>query len=305
MLNDLVLEALSLDELVAQDSSVEDSFHFHKGIWWREIKPFFYQPGFFLQPVDAKRSSPRRRKALLGYHHVVPEGRQANSCFKMLMLKDVKSYSLDSIDGKARNVIRKAQRFLEVKRITEVNDLLTGGYETYVSFRRRTNWGRDKTDYGVFSHWITRAFRLEKRFFLGAYFDGKLIAYTAHHLVERIAAVAVVISHSDYLQYCPNDLLLHTFLEICRRSPGVTMAQIGPASLKPSLDRFKMKFGFEAVSYPTYVWINPLAKPLLRWFYAAKYNQLLGRPTGGGKDDDRASGISGDREGLHPIDGVS
>ena len=281
----MVIEGLSVDELVAQDRSVEDSFHFHRGIWWREVRPFFYQPAFFLQPVDGHRSSPRRLKALLGYHHVVQEGQQANSCFKMLMLKDVKSYSLDSIYLKARNAIRKAQRLLEVKRITEVNDLLTGGYEAYVSFRRRTNWGRDKTNYDVFSHWITRAFRLEKRFFLGAYFEGKLIAYMTQHLVEGIAAVGLLISHSDYLRYRPNDLLLHTFLTLCRRSPGVTMAQIGPASLRPSLDRFKMKFGFEAVSYPTYVWINPFVRPLLRRFYTEKYNQLLGRPAGGAEGE--------------------
>jgi hypothetical protein len=272
----LILKPLTIEELVAQDSSVEDSFHFREGIWWRKIKPFFYQPAFFFQPIKPKSSSPAFCKALIGYHHVIPETFQANGHFRMMVHKDIKSYSFDLLDGKEKNQIRKALKFLEVKRITDVNDLLTDGYETYVSFRKRTNWGRDKTNYHIFSQWIKKAFKLEKRLLLGTYYDNKLIAYASHYAVQAVAAISIIISHSDYLKYYPNDLLLNTFLTICKNSPNITMAQFGPASLKPSLDSFKMKYGFETVKYPTYIWLNPFVKPLLKKFIRKKYKQLFG-----------------------------
>jgi hypothetical protein len=272
----LILKPLTIEELVAQDSSVEDSFHFREGIWWRKIRPFFYQPAFFFQPIKPKSSSPAFCKALIGYHHVIPETFQANGHFRMMVHKDIKSYSFDLLDGKEKNQIRKALKFLEVKRITDVNDLLTDGYETYVSFRKRTNWGRDKTDYHIFSQWIKKAFKLEKRFFLGVCFNNKLIAYSQPYAVEGIAQTAIIISHSDYLEYRPNDLMLHTFLTICKNSTDVKQASVGPVSLKPSLDSFKMKFGFEIVKYPTYIWLNPFVKPLLKNLYREKYKQLFG-----------------------------
>lgn len=276
MLDSLILESLTIEELVAQDSSVEDYFHFHKGVWWRKIRPFFYQPAFFFQSIKPKSSSPAFCKALIGYHHVIPEAFQANGHFRMLIYKDIKSYSFDLLDGKEKNLIRKAHKFLEIKRITDVNDLLIDGYETYVSFRKRTNWGYDKSNYRIFSQWITKAFALKKRIFLGVYFNDKLIAYCIPYAVEGMAYIGVIISHSEYLIYRPNDLMINTFLAICKNSPDVTTANIGPVSLKPSIDHFKMKYGFEIVKYPTYIWLNPFVKFIIKKFYKNKYNQLFG-----------------------------
>ena len=36
-----VLNPLTIEELVKQDRTVEDTFHFNRGIWWKKIKPFF------------------------------------------------------------------------------------------------------------------------------------------------------------------------------------------------------------------------------------------------------------------------
>ena len=272
----LILEPLTIEELVAQDSSVEDSFHFHEGIWWRKIKPFFYQPAFFFQPIKPKNSSPLRQKALIGYHHVVPDTSESNSYFRMLIHKNVKEYSLDILTRGIKSNVKKAYRHLRIKKVIDINDLLTDGYETYVSFRKRTNWGRDKTNYQIFSRWINRAFKLEKRFFLGIYLNNRLICYTHPYVVEGMASLPILISHSEYLEYRPNDLLLHTFLTICKNTPCVSKAQFGPASLKTSLDTFKMKYGFEIVKYPTYIWLNPFVKPLLKQIYRKKYKQLFG-----------------------------
>jgi hypothetical protein len=276
MLDSLILQSLTIEELVTQDSSVEDSFFLHKGIWWRKIRPFFYQPAFFFQPIEPKKSSPIKQKALIGYHHVVPDTSESNSYFRMLIYKNVKEYSLDMLSRGIKSNVKKAYRHLRLKKVIYVNDLLTDGYETYVSFRKRTNWGRDKTNYKIFSHWINRAFKLEKRFFLGIYCDNRLICYSHPYAVGGMASLPIVISHSKYLECRPNDLLVHAFLTICKNSPDVTKAHFGPASLKPSLDTFKMKYGFEIVKYPTYAWLNPLVKSIMKKFYRYKYNQLFG-----------------------------
>jgi hypothetical protein len=276
VLDYLILEPLTIEELVAQDSSVEGSFCLHKEIWWRKIKPFFYQPAFFFQPIKPKSSSPSFCKALIGYHHVVPDTSDSNSYFRMLIHKNVKEYSLDMLSRGIKSNVKKAYRHLRIKKVIDVNDLLTDGYGTYVSFRKRTNWGHDKSDYQIFSKWIWKAFKLKKRIFLGVYLDDRLICYSHPYVVEGIASLPILISHSEYLEYRPNDLLVHTFLTICKNSPDVTKAQFGPASLKPSLDTFKIKYGFEIVKYPTYAWLNPFVKPLLKNYYRKKYKQLFG-----------------------------
>jgi len=276
VLDSLILESLTIKELVAQDSSVEDSFHFHEGVWWRRIRLFFYQPAFFFQPIEPKSSSPLKQKALIGYHHVVPDTFESNSYFKMLIHRNVEEYSIDMLSRETKKNLKRADKYLNIKEIIDIKDLLNDGYETYVSFRKRTNWGYDKSNYRIFSQWITKAFALKKRVFLGVYFNDKLIAYCDPYTVEGMAYIGVIISHSEYLIYRPNDLMLNTFLAICKNSPDVTTANIGPASLKPSLDQFKMKYGFETVKYPTYVWLNPFVKPLLKKLYIKKYKQLFG-----------------------------
>jgi len=42
------LHNMSVVELVKADAQVDSRFHLSKGVWWREVKPFFYQPAFFM-----------------------------------------------------------------------------------------------------------------------------------------------------------------------------------------------------------------------------------------------------------------
>ena len=270
------MESLTVEELVTQDSFLGDSVHFKDGVWWKRIKPFFFQPAFFFQPIHPYRSSPRYSRALIGYHHRVLDSKLGNAHFGILVNESVKTYSVDSLPAEERRIIRKYSKELTVRKIEDSNDLLTSGYDAYLSFQRRTNWGRAKSDYHVYSEWIRKSFGLSKRFFLGVYLNGRLIAYSNPHAVEGIAGLQIVISHSDYLKYYPNDLLFHALLTMSRNSPEVRMAYGGPASLKPSLDKFKMKYGFRIVHYPTYVWLNPFAKPFIKLLFHQKYRQLVG-----------------------------
>jgi hypothetical protein len=283
-IDEILMESLSVEELVDQDRYLGDSIHLHDGVWWRRVKPFFYQPAFYLQSIPLGSASPDRLKAVLGYHHRVPDSLPCNSRYGVLINQHVKDYSLEVLPGEERRIIKKFYGQLSVKKVSDVDDLLTDGYQAYVSFRKRTGWGKDKSDYTVFSMWIRKSFELGKRFFLGVYHDETLIAFSNPHAVEGVAGLQVVISHSDYLKFRPNDLLFHALMTMSRNSPQVHTAHGGPESVKPSLDRFKMKYGFEVVRYPFHLWLNPLVEPLLRLFYRKKYDNLVGARANGGNE---------------------
>lgn len=298
MNEEIVLEPLHLEEMIAQDSSVETSFVYEKGVWWRRIRRGFFQPAFVHTPVCPADSSPPVRKAFIGYHHLVPEESQANSRYIMLVNSNVKDYSIDRLPDSIRRNVKKALRTVEIRKIADVNDILASGYETYLSFIARTGWGAEWKNRDVFEEWARKAFGLKKRFFLGVYLEDRLIAFSQPYTVNGVAFVALLISHTDYQTYRPNDLIMHTILTACRNTPGVHSLNFGPRSLKPSLDRFKMKFGLKAAEYPAYAWINPLLKPVVKKFYPGKYSQLMGgiiEENGDGKPGATAQGHDGKR----------
>ena len=138
-----------------------------------------------------------------------------------------------------------------------------------------SKWGRNKTDFKIFKHWIERAFRLPKRIKLGAYVDNHLIGFLFGYAVENTAYLSYIASHSDYLKLYPNEVLIHAFLEICERACGVHKVVFGLKSLTESLNKFKRQHGFEEVTYPAYVKLNPIAGCVGKNLMIMQYKRLM------------------------------
>ena len=256
-----------------EQQAAGDSVHFHRGVWWRGLRYGFCQPCFPLRLIDHRDAWPHGLRAPLGFMHLARPGSPANAVYRSIAREQVHAYSLQQVDKKRRNLVRSALSRLEVRPVQSLAELAAEGYQVYRSWRERTGWGRSKARPQVFSSWITSAFRRPRRFVLGAYLEDKLVAFMLPCAAHNVAFVSFVASHSSALWAHPNDALYHAFLCIARQTPGITTADMGPASSKPSLDKFKLDYGAIRQS-PCYVWMNPAVRLLVGSHIKQRYPWL-------------------------------
>jgi hypothetical protein len=250
------------DECAREQETAGDRVHLRSGVWWRDLRYGFCQPCFSLREVDHRVVRPLLVRSPAGYMHVAAAGSPVNSVCRMILRERMQQYSLQQVDKKKRNEVRSGLARLEVRPVTHLEDLTGDGYEVYLSWRERTTWGSDKTRRSVYEAWITRAFRRPKRIVLGAYREGKLVAFMLPSAVYNVASISYIASHSDALSAYPNDALYHAFLCIARQTPGIEIANFGPISSKATLDKFKLHYA-QVKEMPSYTWINPAVRVLV------------------------------------------
>ncbi len=85
------LHNMTVNELVEADSQVESRIHFSKGIWWREVKPLFFQPAAFMTRITPHQAAPKPWHAIGGYYHMVPDDAQSNCVIVVNEVSDLAS----------------------------------------------------------------------------------------------------------------------------------------------------------------------------------------------------------------------
>jgi hypothetical protein len=263
------------DEFAHEQQAAGDRVHLHDGVWWRDMRYGFCQPCFPLRAVDHRQARPNFLRSPAGFMHAAAPGSPSNGTFRMIMREGMQEYSLQQLDRRKRNVVRSAITRLEVRPVTRLDDLIGDGYEVYASWRERTGWGTDKRERPVYEHWITSAFRRRNRTVLGAYCQGKLVAFMLPCAVHNAAFISYIASHSDALWAYPNDALYHAFLCIARQTPGVEVANMGTVSSKATLDKFKLCYG-QVKEMPCYSWINPAVRLVAGKRMSQRYPWLNG-----------------------------
>ena len=264
----LSFPVLSEEELARSLGAAEDRVHYHRGVWWKQVlptKPFFCVPCVRLTQVDHEESWPHPLCALGGFMHSSKPNAPTNGKYRAIVYEQVANYSISDLSRQVRQKVRRALPYVEVRVVDNLNDLLVDGYEVYVSWHNRVQWGQDKTGRGLFHGWIVRASRQKGFFPLGAYVGDKLVAFLLPHAVNGVAAIEFLASHSSFLKFRINDLLMHAFLCIARQTPDLGMADLGAVSAKASLNEFKLHYGVMR-EFASYTWINPLVRTFaIRW----------------------------------------
>jgi hypothetical protein len=263
----------SEEEFAREQKAAGDRVHFHDGVWWRELRHGFCQPCFAFREVDHRAVRPQFLRSPAGFMHVAAPGSPSNGVYRVIGRDRVQEYSLQQLGKKKRNV-RSGLTRVQVRPVTSLEDLTGDGYEVYLSWRKRTAWGADKSLRPVYEAWIASAFWRPQRMVLGAYCQGKLVAFMLPYAVHNVAFVSFVASHSDALSAYPNDALYHAFLCIARQTPGIVTASMGPVCSKASLDRFKLCYG-EIKEIPCYGWINPAIRLLAGRRISQRYPWLV------------------------------
>jgi hypothetical protein len=271
------LVSMTLEEMIEADRTAGEKFHFYGSVWWREVKPFYFQPADIRMRIPPGLHSPNPIRALGGYYHMVPGTSEKNGVIVFNEIKDPATFDLAAIRKTKRYMIRRGLGNLRVERIGDRELLLGQGYDVYLDWERRTAGVRvRRSNPGTYRRWIERIVQHPYELILGAFAGDRLVAWVIARAVEGRADLSKAFSHSAFHHMEPTSTLIYAYILICGQNPQITIACDGLRSVKPSLEEYKVALGFKHITYPAYIHMNPLAKPFVRRFLPTQYKRLMG-----------------------------
>jgi len=271
------LHNMTVEETVEADRKLGMKFHYSQGTWWREVKPFFYQSAIVTTRLAPGASSPSLWSALGGYYHMVPDGTESNGAIIANEISDPVGYDLQSLKRK-RNKILRALNLFRIQQVTNLQDLLTAGYDIYLDWERRIrNVHTKRSAPQAFQRWISSVFAHPHGMILGAYSGDRLAAFMTVYASDGVANSSKTFSHSEFSNMTPSSALVYAFIKIASNNPEIRRVWDGLRHTNPSLQRFKAEMGFEMISYPAYIRLRPGIRPLVRWCFPAEYRRLMGQ----------------------------
>ena len=245
------LHNMTTEELVEADLRSGSRLHFSDGVWWREVKPFFYLPANFMTRIAPHQAQPKPWLALGGYYYMVPPGTAGNGQIVTNEISHPADYQLDSLKANKRREVRRALAFFRICRVENLDDLLGDGFRVYLDWEKKTKNIRNKrSSPAVFTRWITRIFRHPHKLILGAYAQNQLVAFLIADAVEGVANISHTFSDSAFNSRTPRSALNYAYVRICAQQTQIRKACDGLRSLKDSLEQYKSELGFQPSRIP-------------------------------------------------------
>jgi hypothetical protein len=271
------LHNMTVDETVQADRTLGIKFHFSDNIWWREVKPFFYQPAVSTLRLKPGTVRPHLWSALGGYYHMVPEGVESNGAIIANEISDPVGYDLQSLKRKRGQILRALAEF-RIQPVTDLQDLLGSGYDVYLDWERRIGEVRTKRSHrNRFARWISSVFAHPYGMILGAYTGNRLAAFMTIYATDGVANCSKIFSHSEFSKQTPSSALLYSFVKISSNNPEIQRVWHGLRHINPSLQRYKAVMGFDLITYPAYIRLRAGIRPLVRWCFPSEYRRLMGQ----------------------------
>ena len=250
----------------------------HRGRYWRRMAWGFFEPVNYLARLDASEVS-RPSWSCWGFRTSLAEGSRnlANGCMPMNLLADLQTYSAERLPAKRRSDLRKSERSVSFVQLTGPGLLQEQGYGVDLSAYRRTGFGKLPTPehYRNPMKWY---FPDEPHYLVIAGLVGdQLGGYLVASAIDDTVLIEKVSLATEHLPTAIGTGLLHQFIQICRRSPGLKQIVYGLLSPdQPSLVAFKEGMGFATTYEPAHIFMVPGARTLIRRKRPWTYYRLTG-----------------------------
>jgi hypothetical protein len=249
------------------------------GVWWRQVRPFFYRPLIPFQALDPERVQPPRAARLGGFQHVVDDPARANSRITLLLFRRANEYQLESFEKKRRWEVRVALKNFQVQRLSEREPLAREGHAVYLEFRRRTGYSyrADREDPERFAAWVTAVVQTPKVLVWGAFEAGVLQAVAVGVPVERTLFYSTFFARERALKLHVASLMLHTARAHAAACDWAEVyAGLRKQGREAGVDEFYLQRGCEAVSLPARYRLNPLIESGLRLLMPRDLDRITG-----------------------------
>jgi hypothetical protein len=229
--------------------------HLHDGMWWEISRRGYCKPAIPYEQAIPGKQTPARLRCAIGYTHRVQDGEPCSGEWHTVIMRKpvISQVSLDAVDGKRRNCIRKGLRCCQVELIHDLSPFRNDMTDIAISTAIRNERGFPAAYYRQENEqwWNSILCMVPYTEFWGAMYEGHMIAYLAVHVAGHRAIIDGAKSVTGQLKQCPNDALVYTFLESCRERGTVDEIVYGGWSEdKPTLNRFKESFGFSGEKIP-------------------------------------------------------
>ena len=274
---DMGWEEMTVDEYAQQEMGAGLKLRRVNGLWWHEVRPFFYRPLFpfaWFVPGDFR---PPRWSMLVGYHHPVPARKYANSEMRLLVFDDLKRYSLEQLPNAYRKNTRKGLKHFEIQPIRNLRQFIGEAFKVYLSFHDRTGWEykEERTDPAQFTRWAESLFAAPKTKVWGAFAEGRLRGVTISFRVENVIISPTYFADTEALRLRISEAMLHVLRAQAAQAPGAQYLYLGMAGSKNSLDQFKMSRGCQLLTLPAYCWLNPVVRAMAKRWRKQDYQRLF------------------------------
>jgi hypothetical protein len=269
-----VTEFAAFDGILGRRSIAVD------GIFWTEVRPFFYRPLSPYQQIPAGQVKLPASAWLGGFQHAVPPAEDSNSFMNLLLFEQTETYSVESLSAQHRRQVKAAAKQIVIRPITDREEFKANAYATYISFYERTRYpfGSQRTNRDFFNWWTDELFKIPKAVILGGFLNGRLSGVSVSLLVEETLRYPTVFCDTESLRAHLSSFMLHAVRaavaeQRCARRIFVGLCKAGS---ERSVDQFYLQRGCHQVRLPSRLRLNRLTAFGLKIFAPETYGRLIG-----------------------------
>ncbi|SNB45816.1 hypothetical protein [Geobacter sp. DSM 9736] len=270
-------EPITIDEFAEYSRANGMKVELIDGVWWAQVRPFFFRPLFPFSEVDPSVNRYPRGSCIGGIIHAVPSRVSANSQINLLVYDELQSYSFEKLNEKQRWLTKKGLKNFEVRQVTDIMEFVEGAYEPYVEFYHRTrhSYKKERLIKNQFYSWAKILFENPKVLILGVFYQEKLCAIDISLYIEDVIYDDIFFSNNESQKFKITDFILHTKREMAAMTNAKFIFRGLPTG-KPSLDESKIIRGCKILQLPGNCRINPLVLQGAKLFMKESYNKLIG-----------------------------
>lgn len=250
------------------------------GIYWTEVRPFFYRPLLAYQQIPTQQVKLPASTWLCGFQHAVPPDEISNSSINLLLFQETETYSVGSLSDRHRRQVKAATKQIMIRPITDQEEFKANAYATYVSFYERTRYpfGSQRTRRTFFNWWADELFKVPKVVILGGYLNGRLGGVSVSLMVEETLRYPTVFCDTESLRAHLPSFMLHAVRaavaeQRCAQQIFAGLCKIGA---ERSVDQFYLQRGCHQVRLPTRLQLNPLMAFGLKCLAPGQFGRLIG-----------------------------
>lgn len=256
---------VSEEAFAREEERLGKQVHFHDGVWWAREAPLYYKPVHEFRTFPPKDARPHPFKALLGYSHQVPDPGQATRHVRWNVLQgeDLRSFSLERLRAKRRNMVRGGIRDCRVEALCQSDALLEQMRLINISQAMRFEGAGEGGTFLPAEYYKLHAAQWRQDMlrmlshrghqFVGAFVGDTLAAYVDLIQIDDTWMFGAVKSSIECLKHRPVDALYFTILSRASQSEECSrVVNGGGVSERKSLTYFKGEFLLKPVSLPYY-----------------------------------------------------
>ena len=266
-----------MDEYAAVQAAFGAKLKRRNGVYWRQIRPFFYRPLLPTVAVPAPEAG-LRSPGLGGFQHVVDQEAQANSTMNFLVYEKPGEYALENVGHQRRRQIRLAAKNIRIHPLRSLPELVQQGYPAYLSFYERTGYDylSERRRHAGFEKWASQILGHAKTIVLGAYATTGLVAVSVSYWVDETFVYSTLFAGTEALRLGVCELMLHEVRRTAAAHPGIREIFARGYQGGNSKDQYYQLRGATLARRPARFVLNPLATLALRTLAPRAYQQVRG-----------------------------